>query len=289
MPISKTCEWCGNAFNVRPAKGKQRFCSAPCQRAMRESCHAEKACENCGTVFVITRKREMSRRFCNRACQTQHESVHGRPAAQVQATTFNCRECGNEFSYKPAYLTEYHKKFGKDPMYCSIQCSAAGRKKDTELRHKIECVQCGKPLPTRNSSGHVRDHGRLCSTECRSLYRRLSYQRKHAGRTNTRRIAKNGYVRLVISGVDGGESRDVFEHRYVMEKSLGRTLHPEETVHHINGDRQDNRLENLELFSSRHGPGQRVTDKVAFAIEILGLYPEFARSAGYELVSVQDD
>jgi hypothetical protein len=52
---------------------------------------------------------------------------------------------------------------------------------------------------------------------------------------------------------------------------------------YINGIRSDNRIENLELFSSRHGPGQRVVDKVQFAIEILTLYPEFAKTAGYEL------
>lgn len=57
-----------------------------------------------------------------------------------------------------------------------------------------------------------------------------------------------------------------------MEIHLGRTLLQEETVHHINGVRDDNRLDNLELWSSSHPPGQRVQDKVAWAKEILNKY-----------------
>lgn len=77
---------------------------------------------------------------------------------------------------------------------------------------------------------------------------------------------QNGYV---LVRTDGGWER---EHVRIMETLLGRRLVRGETVHHLNGNRQDNRRCNLELWSHAQPYGQRVSDKVAWAKELLDLY-----------------
>ena len=62
------------------------------------------------------------------------------------------------------------------------------------------------------------------------------------------------------------------EHRFVMEQTLSRRLSQDEIVHHRNGNRADNRPENLELWVERSPAGQRVQDRVQDALETLARY-----------------
>lgn len=89
-----------------------------------------------------------------------------------------------------------------------------------------------------------------------------------AARGERRWVDANGYVSVFWNG------RKTYEHRAVMERHLGRRLDRWEGVHHRNGIRDDNRLENLELWVSPRKAGlpgqpsgQRLADLVAFLVE----------------------
>lgn len=80
----------------------------------------------------------------------------------------------------------------------------------------------------------------------------------------------------MLSITRDGVTRNIFEHRVVMEEMIGRPLLKHENVHHKNGDRSDNRRSNLELWSTKQPPGQRVSDKLQYAYEIIALYGDAA-------------
>lgn len=123
-----------------------------------------------------------------------------------------------------------------------------GRKEDLPIR---PCQQCGEPIMPRYSSGSWYVPEKCCSLSCNTK------MQNPKRRANPGARDKHGYV-ILPNGGRGGYRQP--QHRAVMEQKLGRKLLPHETVHHKNGIRHDNRPENLELWTARHGRGQRVSD-----------------------------
>lgn len=248
MPVSLTCVNCGNGFSVKPKDAHRKYCSHPCYRA--------------------------------------YEIANGRQHMVVAAVEFSCANCGKPFGIKPGHLRSYRTKFNKDPLYCSRKCGGEGRRR-TEGN---PCIVCGKPVTMIWNGNRTSNHrNTLCSPDvsnCRKIHKLAEHERLRPSETREiqRNITSQGYVRLRFPNQHGVKGREVLEHRLVFEKELGRELTPDEVVHHLNGQRDQNDRSNLELWSKAQPPGQRVADKITFAIDMLRLYPEYAKAAGVMLV-----
>lgn len=211
---------------------------------------------------------------------------HGR---RHKSATWICQcDCGKEKLAKSIYLKKGVTRSCGDRASCdfawkllstheNIEGMRFGRltvveRVRTDRGPRWVCVcDCGSKAKTTASklkSGHT--------TSCGCYQREQVSNRRGDKRYNWkggRFLCPHGYVKILLPGHHRANQRGyVYEHLVVMENKLGRRLTGKENVHHLNGDRQDNREENLELWSVSQPKGQRVEDKLEYAIEIIKAY-----------------
>ena len=113
----------------------------------------------------------------------------------------------------------------------------------------------------------------LCTYHYDALHRKgdLLASKRAFAKAGSGSTDSKGYRRIKVKG------KDIKEHRLVMEKHLGRPLLPTENVHHKDGNRSNNSLDNLEIWVTPQPMGQRVSDKVGYACKILHQYADYGK------------
>lgn len=147
-----------------------------------------------------------------------------------------------------------------------------------------ELTPLGKPRWTKNkvrcsfeSCGRNAVCKGLCDAHYRQQRKGLELTHLESRRPNGEGTIFNGY-KIIYRPTHPNSRSDgrILEHVFVMAEFLGRPLLENENVHHKNGIRDDNRIENLELWSTSQPHGQRILDKVRWAREILDLYGDLS-------------
>jgi hypothetical protein len=224
--------YCGKHMHLRPASAYYKICAfGPCERVA------------------------LAKGYCNPHRQQQKKGQALRPLRRKHTSPI-CEfpDCGREVRTQGLCSAHDHqRRAGKE----LAPIKGHGRPK----LGKPLCAYQGCEKAARSNG----PRGTLCSGHLHQKRSGQELKPIHSGRTSGGHISTSGYRIIAVN------NRNTPEHRAVMEKLIGRPLLRCETVHHINGDKLDNRPENLELWASRHSKGQRVEDLVDF---VVNTYPE---------------
>ena len=262
-PSRRKPRFCRNcSVDIRHLTRTARYCQDTCRREMQTRLrlertlnrHLARSCDECAKP--ISADRSPKAIVCSTECLKRRSE--GLRQAALPCSIYICEAPSSARTGLYAGLCPAHawrKKHNKD-MDAPIQawtksavCSygSCGRKVRamTLCASHYEMDRFGLPLRPIGT----KSNGRLATVEY-----------------GTQRVTKGGYIRVKTSN---GWQR---EHTMVMEQYLGRTLLEHELVHHKNGQRDDNCIQNLELCTYSQPPGQRVSDKLEWIAKFVSDY-----------------
>ena len=210
------CEQCGVEFYAAPGQvERRRYCSRPCRNAAIAR-KQRTACVRCGKEFSDAPS--IAKKWCSRACYDADRKPRR-----------TCKRCGAPL-----------KRGART--WCSHECFTLGRIKRVEK----PCEMCGVIMSFPPNEARVK---RFCSRACLSESKRISGP-------GARMKRHDGYMQVYYPmHPDASKQGFILEHRLVAEEKYGRRLLPTEHVHHLNGVRDDNRPENLEIVDARAHAG----------------------------------
>lgn len=181
----------------------------------------EKVCKECGKTYKARSDHKTSQ-YCSRQCA----GVSRRKKVII------CPQCNKEFLPSK-----------KDTKFCSNKCASNSR----TTKQTIKCDQCGSEII--KPSCHIKETN-FCSRQCYHDWRSENLVGEKAYRWNGGIYRPYGKYKY-IKQEDGSYKA---EHRIVVEKYLGRELTSEEIIHHIDGNGNNNLINNLQIVSRTEHP-----------------------------------
>ncbi|PRR85991.1 HNH endonuclease signature motif containing protein [Clostridium luticellarii] len=182
-------------------------------------------CEYCGKERQY-KYPSLVRKYCSLSCAKA--ALRGtKPGKRIKLKCPVCGKAFEELESKIKYREIHQHIFNH---YCSVKCAKLAQRKRI-VKH---CEMCGKSFEVQRNSKQ-----RFCSVNCVNKYKKKSGKYKKNGYWY-----ENGYKVLYVEG-----NKCIKEHIKVMEEHMGRKLKKNEVVHHINGNKSDNRLQNLKLMT----------------------------------------
>ena len=266
----RKCGWDGCGKSLSGCIPSQRYCDNTCQGKAKNARRREQTieklkvriCSECQETIPINYGNGKTN-TCSKECSKNRRKLLHQLNTPCQIT--NCNETSAAITGRYAGLCPTHawrKKNGKD-LYGFI--------KKWKNRHECSYPTCHRTVHSMAFCGTHYDMARK-GEELRDLAgSREEMRKKHFFKNRpigSRSKTRDGYIRVST------ESGWRMEHIVVMEQYIGRPLLPHESVHHMNGCKEDNKITNLELWSKSQPSGQRVKDKLNWAREIISLYQD---------------